>query len=124
MSLSKLKIISIILFSIITRNNNEHVIFPMIVILVISVFYVILEFRETILSSAALIGIFLILLSNLKIGKYITFIGYVLTYPILLNSFFDQTFYSNLSQEIYFISTSFLYILLSLFIMLKQYRKL
>ncbi len=121
MSLRNLKIVSIVVFLIITRNNNEHVVMPMVFILVTSAFYIVNELKAAILPFMASLGIVLVLMSELKKSKTILLLGYLLTYLILMRSFFDKTLYENVMKELFFFITSGFYIIMSIYILIKNY---
>jgi hypothetical protein len=121
--MSKLKLLSVVLFFFITRNNSEHVILPMILVLLTSVLYIFKEFKEALLACLALLGTILVMISIVKTNKYLLVIGYFFTFLILFKSFFDKTLYLNITKELYFFSTSSLYIFLSMYIMARTFIK-
>lgn len=121
MKVDKLKILSIIIFLIIARTGNEHVVLPMFLI-IFSVIYIFTDFNAVLLPFLAFIGIVLILVSLVKKNNYILTLGYFLTYLILFQSFIDKSLYENPQREIYFLITATAYFVLSLYILLKSWR--
>lgn len=122
MDLSKLKLVSVVLFFCIARNNNDHVILPMILVLATFVLYVFIEFKEALIPCLSALGLILVLTSLVRKSTTLVIIGYALSYSILIAFYLDESLYKNIAKELYFIITSGLYVLLSFIVIIKSFK--
>ncbi len=123
MKIDHLKIVTVILFLVITRNNSEHVVMPMIFSLITSLFYIFSEFKHTIPFVLAIAGLCLVLYTIVKKNKFILIAGYLLTYLILIVNLIDPNTFNNFIKEIYFFLTTTLYLILSIYVILKPNKR-
>ncbi|MCL6296473.1 hypothetical protein [Jejuia spongiicola] len=119
--LNYLKVLSIIIFLIITRNN-PHALIPMLLVLITSLIYTFTEFEHTIMPILASVGVILVLFSFIKNKKNILIIGYFLTYIILIDMLLDKNLWERIDKEIYFFITTISYITLSIYIIVKSFK--
>lgn len=119
MNLNRLKIISIIIFLMIARES-EHAWIPIGFVLLTSLFYVFSEFKHIIIQLLSFLGLILVLYSLVKRKIVFTIFGYLLTYIILINNFIDYITSNGSNNEFYFLITTLIYIVLSIYIIIKS----
>ncbi|NRA91867.1 MAG: hypothetical protein HRU26_04130 [Psychroserpens sp.] len=122
MSLKYLKTISLISFLIIARST-PHVIIPLIVGLPFSALAIFDGVIEAILPILSLCGLLMVFYDIIVDRNRITVIDYLLSYIILgviLKSIIDK---NDIQHNYYYIVTSSVYIVLSLFIIYKILKK-
>ena len=117
--LNNIKLLSIVLFLIITKPGN-HISIPMVFGLIISLFYFLEEAsKEFFIPFLSLVGV-VSLIFSLRIKKtLLVYIGYLLTYLMLLNFVKDQEGVTILKKNSLFFSSIIVYFLLSFFVLFK-----
>lgn len=102
---------------------GDHGIIPIVALLITSLFYMFTEFQEAIIPVLSIIGLCLVLFSLVKKNNFIVIIGYLLTYFLLYNMISNNDFQELLNEQLYFIISISLYLLLSLYIIFRTLKE-
>lgn len=125
--ISVLKVLSIIIFLIISRNG-PHVSIPFgfVFYAFFNDFFVLFKNNLSFALSTLLsiTGIILILFSFRKNKNYLSIIGYLLTFTMVLGSYLEGTVFKNPEKEVYFFITSGIYIIISIFIIMNSIKEI